>query len=222
MISDSTISDACILAILASNSKEKPLSQTQLAKILNMSQQSVSRKLKELENMNLIRRVVLKEGEIISLTEEGERYLNSCLQLIMNAIMNIHSLKIRGRVTSGLGEGKIFLSIPYYTENIKKTLGFVPYPGTLNIVIYEKVFLENRLILDTAKYLYIPEHKEQDRILGSVKLYPATINGISPAAVVIPTRTTHPKSVVEVISPYHLREKLNLKDGDEVEVEVLI
>ncbi|MEM0373170.1 MAG: DUF120 domain-containing protein, partial [Sulfolobales archaeon] len=53
-------------------------------------------------------------------------------------------------------------------------------------------------------------------------VYPASINGVTPAAVVIPLRTTHPKSIIEVISPYKLREKLNLEDGSEVMIEVYL
>lgn len=221
MIEDKDLSNACLLALLISSFKDKIVSQSQLAKLLNMSQQSISRKLKELEELNYIKRTTFKNGEIIILTEEGEKYLSSCLEIIRDAIMTIHSIKIKGTVTSGLGEGRLFLSMPYYNENIRRLLGFAPFAGTLNIVIYSKEYLENRLMLDTMKGLYIPEHKEQDRVLGSVKLFPATINGLSPAAVVLPSRTTHPKSVIEVISPYYLREKLHIKDGDEVEVEVL-
>jgi len=47
--------------------------------MLNFSQQSISRKLKELEDDKLIVRIISKEGEIIRLTEEGERFLSSCL-----------------------------------------------------------------------------------------------------------------------------------------------
>ncbi|MCG2909081.1 MAG: CTP-dependent riboflavin kinase, partial [Stygiolobus sp.] len=70
--------------------------------------------------------------------------------------------------------------------------------------------------------IVIPEYKESNRVLGSVKAFPATVNSLSPAAVVIPARTTHPKSVVEIISPYYLRERLNLKDGDEVQIEIYL
>ncbi|MEM3515703.1 MAG: DUF120 domain-containing protein, partial [Saccharolobus sp.] len=114
------------------------VTQTELAKLLNLSQQSVSRKLKELEEDKLILRIVSKEGEIIRLTEEGERMLNSCLSNLSDAILTVHSLQIKGNVVSGIGEGRIFLSMEYYRNQIAKLLGFEPYPGTLNIVIYDR------------------------------------------------------------------------------------
>lgn len=198
------------------------VTQQVLAKELGFSQQTVSRKLKELEANNLIIRIESKEGEIIKLTEEGENLLMKCLEDIREALLYQHEIKIRGKVASGLGEGRIFLSFPYYVESFKKFLGFVPYPGTLNVVIYDKFSFENRLILDSARCITIPEHREENRILGAVKVFPANINNLQPAAIVIPLRTTHPKSVIEIISPYYLREKLNLKDGDEVVIEALV
>ncbi|MFP3259474.1 MAG: DUF120 domain-containing protein [Sulfolobus sp.] len=200
----------------------KQFTQSELAKFLNISQQTVSRKLKELEDNGLIIRIISKDGEIVKLTEEGEKFLLSCIENLRVAVSNNRILKIKGKVTSGLGEGRIFLSLPYYMNSLKKFLGFGPYPGTLNVVIYDRLSMENRLILDANRGIVIPEYKESNRVLGSVKAFPATVNSLSPAAVVIPARTTHPKSVVEIISPYYLRERLNLKDGDEVQIEVYL
>ncbi|QIW24193.1 CTP-dependent riboflavin kinase [Sulfolobus sp. S-194] len=200
----------------------KLLTQAEISKESGLSQQTVSRKLKELEEEGIIQRIIVKEGEYIKLTDKGEEELKKCIEDILQLIMRTKILRIRGKVTAGLGEGRIFLSIPYYIDSFKKYLGFEPYAGTLNIVIYDRISLENRLILDLAKGIIIPEYKEPNRVLGSVKAFPSSINSISPAAIVIPARTTHPKSVIEVISPYYLREKLNLKDGDEVEIEVYL
>jgi len=114
------------------------------------------------------------------------------------------------------------VSLPYYRESFVKYLGFEPYPGTLNAVIYDRASMENRVLLDMYKGIEIPEKREPDRILGSVKAFPASVGGISPSALVIPSRSVHPKSVIELISPIKLRDALNLKDGDEIEVEVYV
>ncbi len=216
------LNDSCIVAKIISLSKSSEITQETLAKELNLSQQSVSRKLKELEDKGIIKRTITASGEIVSLTNKGEDLLSQCLSLIRDAIISSHALKIKGIVTSGLGEGKIFLSLPYYEDSFKKFLGFTPYPGTLNIVIYDRLSLENRIILDTEKHILIPEYKDENRVLGAVKVFPASINGTRPAAIVFPLRSTHPKSIIEVISPYYLREKLNIKDGNEVEIESYI
>jgi riboflavin kinase len=182
----------------------------------------VSRKLKELEDNGIIKRIISKEGETIRLTEEGERAFSQCVKDLEEILKISRIIKIKAKITSGLGEGRIFLSLPYYVESFKKFLGFEPYPGTLNAVIYDKNSMENRILLDASKGIVIPEHKEPNRVLGSVKAFPANVNSVSPAAIVIPARTTHPKSIIEVISPYFLREKLGLKDGDEIVIEVFL
>ena len=217
------LTEVCTLSKIINLVKEKgEVTQQLLAKEFNISQQSISRKLKELEEANLIIRISTKDGEIIRLTEKGENLLLTCLNEITEALAFQHEIRIKGKVTSGLGEGKIFLSLPYYENSFRKFLGFTPYPGTLNIVIYDRASFENRLLLDTSRCINIPEYRDENRVLGAVKAYPARINNVEPAAIVIPLRTTHPKSVIEVISPYYLREKLSLKDGDEVIVEALI
>ncbi len=218
-----SVLDSCLIAkIVCLSNKNGGVTQEALAKELSMSQQTVSRKLKELEERGLIRRTITSSGEIISLSEKGEELLSQCLELLKDAVTSTHVIKITGRVASGLGEGRIFLSIPYYKESFEKLLGFTPYPGTLNLVIYDRVSLENRLILDTERHILIKEFKSENRVLGAVKAFPASINGLRPAAIVLPLRSAHPKSVIEVISPYFLREKLNLKDGDDVEVEAYV
>jgi riboflavin kinase len=217
------LTEICTLSRIINLVKERgEITQQILAKEFNISQQSVSRKLKELEDANLIIRIETKDGEIIRLTEKGENLLLNCLNEISSAIAFQHEIRIKGKVTSGLGEGKLFLSLPYYENSFKKFLGFTPYPGTLNIVIYDRISFENRLLLDTSRYINIPEYRDENKVLGAVKAFPARINDLEPAAIVIPLRTTHPKSVIEIISPYYLREKLSLKDGDEVVIEALI
>jgi riboflavin kinase len=216
------IEAACILAKIISFSKGKEcVTQLELSKLLEISQQSVSRKLNELEEIGLITKSETKNGTTVRLTNKGEELLLNCMEMIKESIETRRELKFKGKVVSGLGEGKIFLSIKYYEEQISQKMGFLPYPGTLNLTLYDRTSIENRIMLDSIPGILIPEYKFEDRVLGAVKMFPATVNSISPAAIVIPLRTVHPKSVIEVISPYFIRDKLMLKDGDEVEVIVM-
>ncbi len=205
---------------IISASKGRPVSQNDLSKFLNMPQQTISRKLVEMERSGYIRRHFFPEGEIILLTEKGLSLLQECYIEIKETLELKYQMKLRGKVVTGLGEGKIFLSKEYYKEGFKRILGFVPYPGTLNVLINDEESMRNRIDLDTIRGLEIPEHKERDMVLGAVKAFPARIRSLE-AALVIPARTIHPRSVVEIISPYNLRRELSLSDGDEVEIEVL-
>lgn len=211
----------CVLASIIETSKGRIVSQREIAKALGISQQSVSRYLTSLEADGLISRNVTRDGEAIRITDKGVQELTSLGRSIINAISSKYVISLRGKVVSGLGEGKLFLSLPHYSENIKKLLGYVPYPGTLNLVLEDELSLMNRIEMDLAKGFMIPEYKDQDRVLGAVKLFPATINDVE-GAVVIPSRTTHPKAVVEIISPFYLREKLSLKDGDRISFKVYL
>jgi riboflavin kinase len=208
------------LSKIISASKGRPVSQNDLSKFLNMPQQTISRKLVEMERLGYIRRHFFPEGEIILPTEKGLSLLQECYIEIKETLELKYQMKLRGKVVTGLGEGKIFLSKEYYKEGFKRILGFVPYPGTLNVLINDEESMRNRIDLDTIRGLEIPEHKERDMVLGAVKAFPARIRSLE-AALVIPARTIHPRSVVEIISPYNLRRELSLSDGDEVEIEVL-
>ena len=51
-------------------------------------------------------------------------------------------MKIDGEVTTGLGKAAYFLSQEFYTNEFEKNLGFIPYPGTLNIIVSEEFFVD--------------------------------------------------------------------------------
>ena len=55
--------------------------------------------------------------------------------LVLFNLMRGYSMKIDGEVTTGLGKAAFFLSQEFYTREFNKNLGFIPYPGTLNIVV---------------------------------------------------------------------------------------
>ncbi len=124
-------------------------------------------------------------------------------------------LKISGAVKSGLGEGKIFLSMRQYKEQIIEKLGFEPFEGTLNILILDK---DMEKLLKINGKVFVGGFKINGKEFGSACCIKAGLNGIN-GAVIMPQRTRH-KDIVEFISPVNLREKLNLEDGDKVTVEV--
>jgi riboflavin kinase len=66
----------------------------------------------------------------------------------------------------------------------------------------------------------LKEFKAENRTFGEVRCYQANINGVS-AAIVLPIRS-HYSTTVEVIAPKFLRDQLNVKDGDEVEITVML
>jgi riboflavin kinase len=112
-----------------------------------------------------------------------------------------------GVVKSGHKEGSKYVKI--YKDKIKEIIKKDIYEGTLNIKID---FLIKKL---KFKNLYIIDEFNN---FGRVLITPCKINNLD-AYIVLPEKTKH-KYIFEIISSYHLREKLNLKDGDKVKIEV--
>lgn len=123
-------------------------------------------------------------------------------------------MKIDGEVTTGLGKAAYFLSQEFYTREFEKNLGFVPYPGTLNVVVDEKHLDEINKIKDECQNLIKP-----DTEFGAVKYIEARLNDKVEGAIVFPAKTTHEEHYLEFIAEDKLRDELNLKDGDTVSLE---
>ncbi|MEW6069545.1 MAG: DUF120 domain-containing protein, partial [Candidatus Thermoplasmatota archaeon] len=113
-------------------------------------------------------------------------------------------------VCSGTGEGKYYMSLEHYCSEFKKKLGFLPYPGTLNLKLKSDEIFKLE-ILKKAKSIVISGFKEGNKYFGAVKCFKAKFRGIS-CWLIIPEKTRY-KNIVEIISNEYLREKLKLKDG---------
>ncbi len=171
----------------------------------------------------------ISDGKPCELIEEALRDLKGSNSLSENELSMIaerlvkemltRKITLRGIVVSGSGEGKYFLSLEGYRSQIRSRLGFDPYPGTLNVLL-DPESVERKFLVLTRQPIILRGFKEGDRTYGDVLAYPARIGDVWPTALVIPLRTHHPPSIIELISPFNLRERLSLKDGDVVEVEV--
>lgn len=119
---------------------------------------------------------------------------------------------MRGKIAAGLGQGQYFIAREGYSRQFLHYLGFVPFPGTLNVQLEGPFPAEQQAIR-------IEGFQEEGRSFGECKCYRIKLNGID-AAVVRPERSRYPEDLVEVIAPVQLRA-LGLKDGDPVEITLL-
>ena len=119
-------------------------------------------------------------------------------------------MQITGEVTSGLGEGSVYVNkyLPYF-ESI---LGFTCFPGTLNLNIKKKLDLNG-----AKKFTIEPD----DKILGKVDCYLVRINDDYDGAIVVPQKTRHNQNIIELIASVDLRNSLQLKDGDTLTCELV-
>lgn len=195
------------------------ISSGQLAKILGTSQQTASRRIQQLERFGYIRREMGVRRQLVRLTEEGVNVLMREYQSYRKLLEHAGCLQIRGKVASGLGEGRYYLGQQGYIDQFREKLGFVPYPGTLNLDV-EGTELNKLRILKTTEAIRIEEFQAADRTFGAVDAWRAEIGPV-PCALILPKRTHHARTV-EVVAPDFLRDKLKLHDGDEIEAKVYL
>jgi riboflavin kinase len=84
-------------------------------------------------------------------------------------IMVMIKMKLFGRVVSGKGEGRYYMSLPPYKEKFKNILGFEPYEGTLNIKLGYGIKLNDLNPIEVDDFYY-----KNNKYYG-VKLIPVRI-----------------------------------------------
>jgi riboflavin kinase len=207
------------LALLGAIRNKIELSSHELAKQLDTSQQTASRYLLELDTKQMITRELGVKKQLIQITSTGAELLEN-EYLSYKQIFDLSTKVVfKGKVISGMGEGKYYTGQKGYADQFEKKLGFVAYPGTFNVEI-EYIERNKLRLLRNCGGILISEFQSENRTFGSVVCFKATINGYE-GAIVLPKRS-HYAIVLECISPYYLREKLGLHDGDEVEVVVYL
>ncbi len=127
----------------------------------------------------------------------------------------MRNLIIAGKIVSGAGEGAYFTQIDWVSRQCDEKLGFIPYPGTLNLELSEE-FLVTVESLEKEKGV---ELISPDPKFCNGKAFPVLL-GEMRAAIIMPEEKVrvHPKNIIEIIAPLNLKASLNLKDGDSVTV----
>ena len=123
-------------------------------------------------------------------------------------------ITIKGKVFTGLSEGRKFTELPWVRRQVKEQLGFEPHPGTLNLSLSSDTEIGILLSRFEGREI-LPE---KDYFAG--RLYRASIMGRVSGAVIRPDVPGYREDVVEIVAPVCLREELHLRDGDEVEVKI--
>lgn len=197
------------------------ISKEKITKESEKDPNTVSRQLTELYEDGLIEKKPDNENGLWTLTSEGVRLLRSLWFNLRGVFGGLpEKIKLTGRVVSGLGEGSYYISKEGYQKQFRKKLGFEPYPGTLDL----KLNTDSKTLkkwLELEKGIEIEGFSTKERSFGRVKCFHSKING-EEAAVVLPFRTHHEEDILEIISPLKIRDRFDLEDGDELEIEVEI
>ncbi|MGH9973441.1 MAG: DUF120 domain-containing protein [Nitrososphaeraceae archaeon] len=188
---------------------------------INKSQQAASKIILELQEMKYVERIKKGHGYMIRVTEEGlssVKKMSEFLNMALNSPPgNIH---FNGILVSGMGEGKYYMSLEGYRKQFKKKIGYIPYPGTLNIRIFDPLSLENREKIERFGYQFIDGFSDSERTYGWVKCYSAIMNDNVDiqSDLLILERTHHDKNMLEIIAPVNIKQLMGLKNGDNVKV----
>jgi riboflavin kinase len=201
------------------------ISSVEFGKKLELSQQTASRRINDLENLGWIERKIEAKEQIIRITKKGADIM---LTMYRNLKKILEDILIVGIVSSGMKEGAYYVAIKGYYDQFKEKLGFIPFKGTLNLELNDlnkNLLIEN---FDTRIPIIIEGFKDEnsERTYGPVRCYECylsrlddqskKINGI----ILKIERTHHKKNIIEILAEPYLRDYLHLKDGDKVRIEL--
>ncbi len=184
---------------------------------IGVSQQAADRYLVALEKQGLLTRAMARRRQRLQLTPAAMAILRAEYRSYHRIFEGSSRVEFTGEVTSGLGEGRYYLSQPGYVVQFSERLGYSPYPGTLNIRVGAVALRKIALVREWTG-IRIDGFTTAGRTFGGATCHPARLNG-HPSHLILPDRS-HYKDVVEFIAADRLRDALPVRDHDSVAVDV--
>jgi riboflavin kinase len=199
------------------------LSCSGLAASLETSNQTASRRLQHLDEAGYLDRDVVTDGQWVSVTDAGETALRAEYADYRRIFESPERLTLEGSVTGGMGEGKHYISLSGYMRQFRDRLGYEPYPGTLNVDLTTES-VRARAGMASLDAVPIDSWEDDERTFGAAACYAASLSAgddrYEDAHIIVPDRTHHDETQLEVIAPERLRDVLGVDDGDTIEITV--
>ena len=197
------------------------ITTSSLGKSIKKSQQSASKHILELENGGFIDRIMTGRQLSVKITQKGYSELVKLHSILGSSLDSSPSdLVLNGSVISGLGEGAYYMSLNGYTKQFKEKIGYVPFPGTLNIKLNQRQATQIIQQLDDLDNIIMDQFSDGKRTYGWVKCFHATLNNSIKCELIRLERTHHDNSVIELISKNSLRKTARLKTGSKVTIKI--
>ena len=192
---------------------------------LGITQQAASFHLKELERFGLVSKKKVGKYVAVKITDSGLSSLASVYVDLKETLEGSgNEFSFHGKVFRGLGQGAFYITLPRFKSQFSKLLGFEPFPGTLNVRLYSPIEIHfSRLLRSTKAGIEIHSYEDgkSHEVYGPLRCFKAVVNDTYESALVFTEKTHYNDSVLEIISPHHLRRKLGLdREDDEVSVKV--
>ena len=197
------------------------ITTSSLGKSIKKSQQAASKHILELESGGFIDRLMTGRQLSIKITQKGYAELVKLHSVLGFSLDSSPShIELSGSVVSGLGEGSYYMSLKGYTKQFKVKVGYIPFPGTLNIKLNQLQATQIIQQLDDLDSIIVDPFSDGKRTYGWVKCFHATLNDSIKCELIRLERTHHDNSVIELISKNNLRKTTRLKTGSKVTIKI--
>lgn len=199
------------------------ITTSSLGKDIKRSQQAASKHLLELEHDGYIERIRNGQKFSVRITSKGYAEMIKISNILKSNIESTPSyIEVVGNIISGMGEGAYYMSMKGYTKQFKSKLGYIPFPGTLNVKLNDKKFVEAKRELDLHDGITIDGFSDGKRTYGWVKCFPAKINNSVDGMLITLERTHYDDSIVELISQKNIKKTARLSNGSQISIRVPI
>lgn len=194
-----------------------------LGKSIKKSQQAASKHLLELENNQFIERVISGRNTSVKITAKGFSEMVKLSLILQKSLDSSPShVELKGTLISGMGEGAYYMSLKGYIKQFKSKIGYIPFPGTLNVRLDKKIHQETIKQFENIDGIKIESFSDGKRTYGWVKCFHAKINQSIDCELIILERTHHDNSIIELISNVCIRKLGKLKDGSQITITIPI
>jgi riboflavin kinase len=206
-----------VLAVAGGDHTPVVFTSREIGERIGVSQQAADRYLLALEGSGLITRSLAQRRQRLLVTPAGMELLRTEYHGYRRIFEGPAKVSLSGKVASGLGEGRYYLSQPGYLIQFTERLGYSPFPGTLNVRVGPDALRRASLVSEWSG-VRVDGFHASGRTFGGATCFPARMNG-HPCHLIHPDRS-HYKDVIEFIARDCLREALHLKDNDTVEIAI--
>lgn len=199
------------------------ITTSSLGKNIKKSQQAASKHLLELEQNLFIERIVSGRNISVKITSKGFSEMVKLSAILQKSLDSSPShVILKGILVSGIGEGAYYMGLKGYTKQFKPKIGYIPFLGTLNVKLDQKIHQEAIKQFEILEGIKIKSFSDGKRTYGWVKCFPAKLNNSINCELIILERTHHDASIIELISKVCIRETGKLKDGSKVSIKIPI
>jgi riboflavin kinase, archaea type len=126
--------------------------------------------------------------------------------------------RIQGVIFSDLGQASRFMALDWVQEALRKSLGFAPYPATLNVRPSKPQ--DARLWQEIKREIAAVPMAPIESGFCSARLYFVGVQRLNggdetiKGAVLLPAVVDYPRDKIEIVAPVRLKDVLSVEDGD--------